>query len=447
MTLTIQTEEDAQRQLKMTIDVAEERVQQATRRTVARLARDVQIPGFRKGKAPFQVVVRRIGEAALRAETVEEMFPALLEEAYKQAGVEPYAAPEIDSLQMQPLQITLTVPLRPVVDLGDYRSRRKETPPIEVSEEAIQSALEQIRERHQILEPVERPAERGDMVTIGGSGHLVESNRSLFQDESYEFMMDASDSAFGWPFIDNLVGLAAGDEKTFRFQFPADHEDEEWAGQEVEFQLTMLDVKSRTVPELNDELAQQEGDYETLAELREAVIHDLTEHAADESSEKLFEEAFEELTSQAQIAYPPAALKAELDGMIDNLKEWAKNTGWKWEDYLRLNTETEEKIRERWHDAAADRLRRRLVMQEFIALEKLELNQDEIEAAINDRYGHLPPELQTKLRQHLAEGDGLTSLITDVLLNKVKGRMEAIVTGRAADLDNLESADTIAEEE
>ncbi|MEW5988377.1 MAG: trigger factor [Chloroflexota bacterium] len=447
MTLTIQTEEDAQRQLKMTIGVAEERVQQAMRRTAAKVANQMQIPGFRKGKAPYHVVARYVGHNALRAEAVDEIFPAILKEAFTQAEVEPYITPDVDNLQLEPLQITLNVPLRPVVDLGDYRSMRKEELPIEVSEEEIQKALEQIRDRHQIVEPVERPAQPGDVVTMSGRGHLVEDNRSIFDDESYEFVLEAGDIDFGPPFVDNLVGMAAGDQKTFRMEIPADPPDVPWAGKEVEFDITLLDVKSRTRPELGDELAQEEGDYETLAELREAVVRELTENVAEEAREKRFEVAFEEFTSQAQIVYPPAALKAELDEIISNLKEMTKTTGWKWEDYLKLNAGSEEDLREKWHDEALNRLRRRLVMHEFMSREKLTVSQSEVEAAFVERYGHFHADAQNQFRKYMMEGEGLVSLTSDVLLAKIKERTEAILTGRAPDLDNLEAAGTIAEEE
>ena len=126
MTLNIHTEEDSERQLKVTVDVPEQRVQAQMRRTARSLAKRVRIPGFRKGKVPYNVLVNRVGEPALRADAIEEMIEPIFMEAIEEIGVQPFRQPSLDDVEFEPLVLKMTVPLEPTVTLGEYRSIRKE---------------------------------------------------------------------------------------------------------------------------------------------------------------------------------------------------------------------------------------------------------------------------------------------------------------------------------
>ena len=173
MTLKIQTEQDDQRQLLMTIEVPEDRVEKQMRQTARKLAKEVSIPGFRRGKVPYQVLVKRIGRDALRTEAVEDMLQSVFTEALDEIDPDIYAPANFDDMEMEPLVLKFTIPLTPEVTLGEYRELRKEIEPVEVSEEALSEALERIQTQHQQLEDVDRPVEKGDMVTLSGKGELL----------------------------------------------------------------------------------------------------------------------------------------------------------------------------------------------------------------------------------------------------------------------------------
>jgi trigger factor len=134
VTLTIETAEDSQRQLTMTIQVPEDRVKKAMRDKARTLSREITLPGFRPGKAPYDVVVRRVGEETFRVEAIEELIQPVFEEAIDQANTEMYGRPSLDDIESNPLVFTFTIPLEPQVMLGDYRARRKEITPVEVSD-------------------------------------------------------------------------------------------------------------------------------------------------------------------------------------------------------------------------------------------------------------------------------------------------------------------------
>lgn len=450
MTLAIHAEEDSERQLKVTVEVPEERVQAQMRKTARNLAQQVRFPGFRKGKVPYNILVRRVGEEALRADAVEEMLEGVLAEALEEVDTTPYRQPSLDDMDMDPLVIKLTIPLEPEVKLGDYRTTRKEIQPIEVSEEALEDALEHVREHHHELEDVDRPAEASDMVTLGGEGKTVgDEEEVIWHEHETDVIMDPDKTFPQVPFVENIIGMLAGEEKSFQFNFPEDYEEEELAGKHVEFNVKVDKVQSREVPELSDELAQQEGDYETLDELKEGLTEQLQNAAEQQAKSDLLDVMVDDMLTEAVIVFPPVAVESELDGRIENLKEQVTRSGWKWEDYMRLQGETEESLREQWHDEAVEQVRRGLVLRQFVADERLTVDSADIDAAVEERLGQFDDneELRENLRNIFTQGQGLEMMSNDILLDKVYERMKEIVTGNAPDLDALEAEDEVTEEE
>jgi len=173
VTLKIQTEQDDQRQLLMTIEVPEDRVEKQMRQTARKLGKEVSIPGFRRGKVPYPVLLKRLGRDALRTEAVEDMLQSVFSEALDEVDPDIYAPANFDDMEMEPLVLKFTIPLTPEVTLGNYRELRMEIEKVEITEEAIAEALERIQTQHQQLEEVERAVEVSDMVTLSGKGELL----------------------------------------------------------------------------------------------------------------------------------------------------------------------------------------------------------------------------------------------------------------------------------
>jgi len=280
VTLTIHTEEDLQRQLKVKVEVPEDRVQSQMRRTARQLGKKINIPGFRRGKVPYGVIVNRFGEPAVRADAVEDMLESLIVEALDEIEEAPYRQPTLDDMELEPLVLEITVPLEPVITLGDYRVIRKEIKPVEITEEALEEAVEHIRGHHQILEQVDRPAEEGDMVTLSGEGQLAgDEEEVIWREENSDIVLDSKRLFVDLPFVENVVGMSVGDEKEFTIVFPEDYDEEELAENEVNFKVSLVNVQSRELPELTDEFAKEEGEYETVEELMGGLEKELFEQA------------------------------------------------------------------------------------------------------------------------------------------------------------------------
>lgn len=469
MTLTIQTAEDDRRQLTLTIEVDEERVHKAMQVKARQLAREVQLPGFRPGKAPYDVLVRRIGEDTLRAEAVEDLVQPVFEEALEQENIEPYARPTLENIETSPVVFTFTVPLSPTVVLGDYRTIRQDVEDAAVTDEALNEALEYVRVRHQNIEAVDRPAQAGDVVAIAGSGKLAPrpadpeaeegsveeggadenaaKSETLFEEEHLDILLDDKTLFPDTPFVDNVVGMAVGDQKQFGFTFPDPYEhDEEYAGREATFDITVLEVKKRELPELDDELAKLEGKYETLDELRDALQGDLTKEAESTIKEKAIDDMIHHLIENSTMVYPPAAIEAQIDDMVEDFKSRLTRSGWKYEDYLNLQGMTEENLRADFSENAEDQLRHQLALRQFILDEKLRVGAADIDHVIEERVGRFDNEgLRDSMRSYYRSGQGFDLISSEVLSNKAYERVRAIFSGNAPDLDTL--VDEAADEE
>ena len=469
MTLTIHTEEDEQRQLNVTVEVEESRVQERMQKVARQLGRDLRIPGFRRGKVPYRVIVGRFGEETIRAEAVEELVEPVFMEALDQIPFEPYAPAELENIDLDPLVLKFTLPLQPVVELGDYRAMRREVPPVTLAEGALDEALLSVRERHAVVEPVERPIELGDLITLKGKAVADDEEATVvFDEERIDFLMDGEKVFFGQPFVDALLGLSAGESKEFTIAMPADEADDEEAPEteaaadtdadaavaeeaadetpaaptQATFTIEVLDVKRRELPALDDELAQEEGDHESLADLTAALEKQLLRQAEDEARSELLEAVIDEMLEEVTMVYPPAAITGELDSMVDGFKQQVTQSGWKWDDYLKLNGQKEQDLRTEWEERATTRVRRGLILQQFIKQEKLAVSRIDIDAAVEERLAAFDNEqTRTYMRDWLSGETGRNMLGNDLLMDKIYVRMEEILTGNAPDLDALAAAE------
>lgn len=452
MTLTIQSSEDDLRQLTLTIEVDEDRVRKAMQKKARELSREVQLPGFRPGKAPYDVLVRRIGEETLRAEAVEDLVQPVFEEALEQEGIDLYARPSLENIELNPVSFKFTVPLSPTVVLGDYRAFRQDIEDVQVTDEALDEALEYVRMRHQVIEPVERAAEFGDVVTISGRGKFtapkpaVEGEEAategemLFEEESLDILLDDKTLFPDTPFVENVVGMSVGDQKEFAFVFPDPYEqDAEYAGREATFDVTVLAVKRRELPALDDELAKLEGKYETLDELRDSLRSDLAKEAEAAVKEKTIDDMIHHLIEGATMVYPPAAVEAQIDDMLEDFKNRLTRSGWKYEDYLNLQGMTEENLRADLSENAEDQLRHQLALRQFILDEKLRVTAADVDTLLDERIARFDnPGLRDSMRNYYRSGQNFDLISSEVLSNKAYERARAIFSGNAPDLDALE---------
>ena len=353
MTLTITKSEDEQRQMAMSITVDDKRVVGEMKKIARNLARNMRVPGFRPGKAPFRVVAKRVGEEALRAQALEDMINDVIFEAMQQEEVIPYARPSLQDMELSPAKIDIVVPLEPVVTLGDYRALRRELEKPEVSKEAVQESIDAFLERKTTTEPIEdRKSKKGDLIKVAGQGVFAEpaegeDEPEIFFDEpdGTEFLLDAEQTFKGTDFVKKLSGTNVGDTVKFSISYPEDYEISDFAGKEIKFELDVLELTQRNVPKLTDELV-QEDNFEDVKEFKAKTKKTLEDQAFETFRGEVLDEWILDLKKDATLVYPPGAVDSELDDRLEGFKQQISQYGWKWEDYINMQGESEDGLKE-----------------------------------------------------------------------------------------------------
>jgi len=426
--LKITTEPLGNRQLLLTIQVDEERTQQAMRQVARRIAKEVRIPGFRKGKAPYDRIVQRYGEDTLRKEAADMLVQDVYREALEEEGIESYAAGVLDEVILNPLTFEFIVPLHPTVDLGDYRSFRLTYPRVEPRREEIRLALERMRQENAVLEPVERPAALHDVAVIDLVGR-TDKGEVFFKDDNVHVLLDARNSYLAPGFAEAIVGMEVGEERTLVLTLPDDFPREDLRGEEAEFTVTLVELYERILPDLDDDLARTVGNFDSLAELRQHVEQQLRQAARERADREYTEQVLEAIIRRARIEYPPVMLEQELDEVVKEIEQAVKREErLSLDDYLRIRGRTMEELREELKPQAEARLKRALVLSEVIRLEGLEVSEEEIGAHI-EKIGALWRGQADEVRSSLNSDKGRQAVRSHLLAQKAVQRLVAIAKG------------------
>jgi trigger factor len=211
--------------------------------------------------------------------------------------------------------------------------------------------------------------------------------------------------------------------------------------------VTVLEVKSRELPPLDDELAKLEGKYETVDELREGLRNDLLKEAENAAKEKTIDDMIHHLLEDATMIYPPAAIEAQIDSMVEDFKGRLARSGWKYDDYLNLQGMTEDNLRADFSENAEDQLRHQLALRQFILDEKLRVEAADIDELIEERTARFDNAgLRDSMRNYYRSGQGFELISSEVLSNKAYERVRAIFSGNAPDLDAIETESADEEE-
>lgn len=429
---------------KITVEVEPEEIDNAKQRAARKLANRVKIPGFRPGKAPYHIIERTLGKEAIEEQAYELIGEEVYPKALDETGLKPYAPAEFKPpTEQAPTIFEFTFPLEANVDLGEYQSVRipYELPP--TNEEEVQKTLDDLRDRNALIEPVERAAQLGDEITIKLSGKRTqpegETDPVLVSERSQTILIKAEDDPNEWPFpgfAKQLVGLSAGEEKTITFTFPDDSVYPSLRGKEAEYQVVVEQVKSRTLPELNDEFAKSIGDFETLQALQDTIREGLKSQAKANYEAEYGEKVLEKIIEGATIQYPPEMVGDQVTASVERFKNQLAEQGQELDTYLKLRNMDVEKLREQYTPQAETTIKRSVVMYELAEVESIKVERDEMEneamRALNDLSRYVTQERfnrMTKDRNFISQLGRNASV--DVLSRKTFERLTEIAKGES----------------
>jgi trigger factor len=417
-------------QLDLTIELGPERTEQALQRAVRLVSRKAKIPGFRPGKAPFATVVRMYGKPALLSEIVDDLGQEVYTEVLEQQKLEPYGQAALEDVEVDPaIKFKLVVPLRPSVDIGDYSDLRVEAPTVEAGEADVEATLEEARTSRASHEVVDRPAELGDLVRVDIAGTVGEN--TIMDNKDWELTLRGES---GWlpGFDEAFVGLSAGDEKEFDITYPEDSLSK-YKGQTAHFKVNVKEVRSKVLPELNDEFAQSLGEYATLAEYREKKLAELKEQREAEAQSKLTDDAVEALIERATLAYPPSAVHDTIHDMMHDMEHRMRNIGYTLEDSLRLQGKTVEQYEKELEPAAERRVKAQLVLAELARREGIAPTDDEVEAELQRMANQTEKEeTRSAILDAFGTEQGRAVIRQDLRTAQTLARLRDIATGKVA---------------
>jgi trigger factor len=433
-------------QMELTVEVDAELMEASKRRAARQIAKRGKIPGFRPGKAPYDVIVRYYGEAAIMEQAMEFLVDDIYPKVLDEAEIKPAAAGSLEKIdELDPPKLTFRVPLAPEIDLGDYRSIRYPYEWAPPGEKELDEALNEMRQMYATTETVERHAEVSDYVMVDVIGERVkpkdeEDRSAALSRNGYTLVLRKEAKEDEWPypgFSKELVGLGPGDTKTVKHKYPKDDPDDSLRGETVKFEVTMKTVRARHLPELDDEFAKTAGQFETLDELKAALKNELETRSKAEYEDKYFLELIDKIKEGATIKYPPQVVEHEAEHVVDDLRQRLSQQGLDLDTYFKMRQTTQEQfMEEEAKPVAIKRLERSLILDQLAHEEKVEVD----ESSLQNEFGQTLNQLQyrgldlsqlgggKRGQQQVAEAIAMESA-SRLITRRTLERMKAIATG------------------
>jgi trigger factor len=428
--IDVQPQED--HQVKLVVTVEPEKVAEYKQRAAREISKKTKIPGFRPGKAPYAVVLRLIGEEALLDEALELLANVTYAAAMDEAHLHPYGPGMLQKIDKEAPSFEYLVPLRAEVTLGDYAALRLPYEPPQVTGEQVDEVINRLREQAAVIEPVERPAQSGDVLSVTLSSVRAEPQEDqdpvllVERPVTINVPEEGGENANEWPFPGfavQLIGLTAGSEVKLPYTYPADARVESLRGVAAEFTARLDAVKTQTLPEVNDEFAQTVGQYASLDELRQAIRADLEEYALNSYHEEYDDHVLDELVKVSTIKYPPAMVEDELDSMIERMERRMEQQRISMDLYLKSRQMDLAALRAETRPAAEERLRKSLTLMEAATALDVQISPSELEAETTSMLGQYARMMDEKEFARFASSkENAENLTTTVMMSMVLDR-------------------------
>lgn len=382
--MSYQAEKISGNQYKITFSVPSSDFDAAMQQSYMKNRGRINVPGFRKGKAPRRLIENMYGESIFYDDAFDQIFPDLYEEAVKEADLFPVDQPEVKVDQIgsaQELKFTATVYVKPDVELGGYKGLKGTRHLHPVNEEEIEHRISHDIQKMTTSKDVEgRELREGDTANIDYLGKVDGVAFDGGKGEGHDLKLGSGSFIPG--FEEQLVGMKAGDEKVITVTFPEQYHAEALAGKEAQFEVKVNSASEEVKPELDDDFAQDVSEHKTFADYRAAIVRELTENRDKHAETGLENELIQKAVDAADCDIPPAMVERQIDRLFMNMKMQMMYQGLRVEDYLKYTDTTEEDLRKRFRDEAANGVKTELVLDAIAKKEGLEATDEEVDEQI-----------------------------------------------------------------
>ncbi len=372
-----------------TVELDWKKFEDEVEKAYKRLRGRFQIPGFRKGKAPRKLIEANYGPEVFYEDALNGALPELLEKASKELQLKPIGRPDIDLEDMdegKPIVIKVTTELRPVPELGDYKSIEVEKQEVKVSDEDVENEVKREQEKNAVVQPVEdRPAKDGDKVNIDYSGSVdgVKFDGGTAQGQD----LTLGSGQFIPGFEEQVEGHSIGEEFDINVKFPEDYHSKDLAGKDAVFTVKINSISEKEIPEADDDFAQDVSEFDTIAEYKDSIRKKLEESAQEAAKANMENAAIEELINISKVDLPQALIDEQVDVEIRNMANQLSQMGIGLDQYLKYTGGDLEALKAQKLPLAKMRLSGDLVLESLIAEQKIDATEEEVEKKIRELAG------------------------------------------------------------
>lgn len=411
----------------LSVTVPAEKVDKAIDQAFKKVVKQINVPGFRKGKVPRQIFEQRFGVEALYQDAVDILLPEAYGEAIDETGIKPVDQPEINVTSIEKgkdMTFEANVVVEPEVELGDYKGLEIEKQNTELTEEEVQESIDhQLGHLAEMVVKEDGAVENGDTVNIDFDGYVDGEQFEGGQAEGYD--LEIGSGSFIPGFEEQLIGLKANDSKDVVVTFPEEYHAEELAGKEATFKTEINEVKGKEVPELDDELAQElDESVKTVDEYKEKLRKDLEEAKVNQADATEKEEAITKASDNATVDIPEAMINTELDRMMQEFEQRISQQGLNLDLYYQFSGQSEEELKAQMKEDAEKRVKTNLTLRAIADAENIEISDEDVEAELtkmSEQFGLSVEDIKSTLGNNdILVNDLKIQKVIDLLVNESK---------------------------
>ena len=393
--------------VKLNFTVEPEKFEEGIKKAYQKMVKKINIPGFRRGKAPMKVIEAHYGESVFYEDAFDAIFPEIYQAALTEHNVDVVDRPELDVQQIgrgKELKFTVEVFVRPDVTLGEYKNLGIVKTVDEVTEDDVKAEIERARDRaSRWIEVTDRAAKLDDQVNINYAGFLGEEQFQGGTAENHDLILGSGSFIPG--FEDQLVGVEIGADVDVNVTFPEQYHSEELAGKAVVFHVHVNSIREKEMPELDEDFVKEVSETANTVDEYKAEIRERLENQAENRAESAFEnEVIEKVVENAEVDIPEAMIEDQIDNMLRDMEMRMMYQGMKLDDYFKYTGQTREQVREMYKPSAEERVKTQLVVAAVMKAEEIKADENEIDAEIA-KYADQNKKSLDEFKAMLSDGD------------------------------------------
>ena len=414
----IKNEQLDKTKVKLTIEVDKEAFEAAMTKSYKKNVKYINIPGFRKGKAPRHLVERYYGEAVFYEDAVNFVCPDAYEFAIKESGIEPVEQPEIDIEEIgegKDLVLTATVTVKPEVTLGEYKGIKVEKTVYETKDEDIEREIKNAQEQNARMIPVEdRAVKMGDSTVIDFEGFV--DGVAFEGGKGTDYTLVIGSGSFIPGFEDALVGAQIGVETDVNVTFPEEYHSDDLKGKPATFKVTVKEIKEKELPELDDDFAKDVSEFETFEEYKNSIKEKMEKANADRTKAEYENAVLEQVCANATVEIPDCMIENRLNEMLRDFDYRLQSQGMKLDQYMQMTGTTVDSFKEQFKDQASEQVKMNLTLEAIAKTENIEVTEEDVEAELSKMAEMYGMEVD-KLKKLVGENE-TDSIKADLLMRK-----------------------------